>query len=220
MNGWVSFQLLHLDTAIFLCSSLQTSCQGAQCSGMNSSVSPIWSTLGCNSFAFVVVLVASHTYFYLFFFSCLVTQKIHLLILFWGHSIYKYHWLRRKIITQVHLKYYLEQISLLWVLTQSHGMTMTWSFIRCCYRTESGRLMHLMLEDFGVFYFILQEYLSLYPIDKMALAPDPIVPELLPPVAYNPWTDVRKRDDVKHLNISFPYGPVPKDFQVRWWRLI
>lgn len=123
MNGWVSFQLLHLDTAIFLCSSLQTSCQGAQCSGMNSSVSPIWSTLGCNSFAFVVVLVASHTYFYFIFFSCLVTQKIHLLILFWGHSIYKYHWLRRKIITQVHLKYYLEQISLLWVLTQSHAMS-------------------------------------------------------------------------------------------------
>lgn len=53
----------------------------------------------------------------------------------------------------------------------------------------------------------------------MTLAPDPIVPELLPPVAYNPWTDVRKRDDVKRLNISFPYGPVPKDFQVWCWRL-
>eukprot|EP00066_Takifugu_rubripes_P005812 XP_003970139.1 PREDICTED: iduronate 2-sulfatase [Takifugu rubripes] len=61
---------------------------------------------------------------------------------------------------------------------------------------------------------IPQEYLSLYPIEKMTLAPDPIVPELLPPVAYNPWTDVRKRDDVKQLNISFPYGPVPKDFQL------
>lgn len=64
---------------------------------------------------------------------------------------------------------------------------------------------------------MLQEYLSLYPIDEMTLAPDPVVPELLPPVAYNPWTDVRKRDDVKQLNISFPYGPVPKDFQVWWW---
>lgn len=49
----------------------------------------------------------------------------------------------------------------------------------------------------------------------MTLAPDPDVPELLPPVAYNPWTDVRKRDDVQKLNISFPYGPIPKDFQVR-----
>lgn len=62
---------------------------------------------------------------------------------------------------------------------------------------------------------IPQEYLSLYPIDKMTLAPDPSVPTLLPPVAYNPWTDVRRRDDVQKLNISFPYGPIPKDFQLR-----
>lgn len=62
---------------------------------------------------------------------------------------------------------------------------------------------------------MLQEYLSLYPLDKMTLAPDPDVPERLPPVAYNPWTDVRKREDVQKLNVSFPYGPIPKDFQVK-----
>ncbi|XP_028445013.1 iduronate 2-sulfatase isoform X2 [Perca flavescens] len=62
---------------------------------------------------------------------------------------------------------------------------------------------------------IPQEYLGLYPIEQMTLAPDPNVPQLLPPVAYNPWTDVRKRDDVQKLNISFPYGPIPKDFQLR-----
>ncbi|XP_035525628.1 iduronate 2-sulfatase [Morone saxatilis] len=62
---------------------------------------------------------------------------------------------------------------------------------------------------------IPQEYLSLYPIDQMTLAPDPNVPKLLPPVAYNPWMDVRKRDDVQKLNVSFPYGPIPKDFQLR-----
>ncbi|XP_032366759.1 iduronate 2-sulfatase isoform X2 [Etheostoma spectabile] len=62
---------------------------------------------------------------------------------------------------------------------------------------------------------IPQEYLDLYPIEQMTLAPDPNVPKLLPPVAYNPWTDVRKRDDVQKLNISFPYGPIPKDFQLR-----
>ncbi|XP_073343334.1 iduronate 2-sulfatase [Pagrus major] len=62
---------------------------------------------------------------------------------------------------------------------------------------------------------IPQEYLSLYPIDQMTLAPDPDVPKLLPPVAYNPWSDVRMRDDVQKLNISFPYGPIPKDFQLR-----
>ncbi|XP_014905067.1 iduronate 2-sulfatase isoform X1 [Poecilia latipinna] len=62
---------------------------------------------------------------------------------------------------------------------------------------------------------IPQEYLSLYPLDEMPLAPDPDVPKLLPPVAYNPWTDVRKREDVQKLNVSFPYGPIPKDFQRR-----
>ncbi|XP_075959418.1 iduronate 2-sulfatase isoform X3 [Anarhichas minor] len=62
---------------------------------------------------------------------------------------------------------------------------------------------------------IPREYLSLYPIDEMALAPDPDVPTRLPPVAYNPWMDVRRRDDVQKLNISFPYGPIPKDFQLR-----
>ncbi|XP_075899537.1 iduronate 2-sulfatase [Nelusetta ayraudi] len=62
---------------------------------------------------------------------------------------------------------------------------------------------------------IPQEFLSLYPLDKMTLAPDPDVPSGLPPVAYNPWTDVRKREDVQRLNVSFPYGPIPKDFQLR-----
>lgn len=62
---------------------------------------------------------------------------------------------------------------------------------------------------------IPQEYLSLYPIGEMTLSPDPDVPTLLPPVAYNPWADVRRRDDVQKLNISFPYGPIPKDFQLR-----
>ncbi|KAK1804275.1 hypothetical protein P4O66_020308 [Electrophorus voltai] len=62
---------------------------------------------------------------------------------------------------------------------------------------------------------IPQEYLKLYPIENMTLAPDPEVPKKLPEVAYNPWTDIRKREDVQALNISFPYGPIPKDFQLR-----
>lgn len=48
----------------------------------------------------------------------------------------------------------------------------------------------------------------------MTLAPDPDVPKKLPDVAYNPWTDIRKREDMQVLNLSFPYGPIPKDFQV------
>ncbi|XP_041654212.1 iduronate 2-sulfatase [Cheilinus undulatus] len=62
---------------------------------------------------------------------------------------------------------------------------------------------------------IPQEYLTLYPIENMTLPPDPYVPKGLPPVAYNPWMDVRRRDDVQKLNTSFPYGPIPKDFQLR-----
>ncbi|XP_072913896.1 iduronate 2-sulfatase [Hemitrygon akajei] len=59
-----------------------------------------------------------------------------------------------------------------------------------------------------------QEFLKLYPREEIHLAPDPKVPLKLPPVAYNPWTDVRSRHDVQALNISFPYGPIPDDFQV------
>ncbi|XP_048815889.1 iduronate 2-sulfatase isoform X2 [Lagopus muta] len=58
-----------------------------------------------------------------------------------------------------------------------------------------------------------QEFLKLYPLENITLAPDPWVPEKLPPVAYNPWMDIRQRDDVKALNVTFPYGPLPDDFQ-------
>lgn len=63
---------------------------------------------------------------------------------------------------------------------------------------------------------IVKEFLKLYPLENITLAPDPWVPEKLPPVAYNPWTDIRQRDDVEALNVSFPYGPLPDDFQVRY----
>lgn len=62
---------------------------------------------------------------------------------------------------------------------------------------------------------IPQEFLSLYPLEHMTLAPDPDVPERLPLVAYNPWVDIRQREDVQKLNLSFPFGPIPKDFQLR-----
>ncbi|NWX97340.1 IDS sulfatase, partial [Nothoprocta ornata] len=58
-----------------------------------------------------------------------------------------------------------------------------------------------------------QEFLKLYPLENITLAPDPWVPQRLPAVAYNPWMDIRQRDDVKALNVSFPYGPLPEDFQ-------
>jgi iduronate 2-sulfatase len=30
-----------------------------------------------------------------------------------------------------------------------------------------------------------------------------------PSISWNPWMDVKKRDDMKSLNISFPYGKMP-----------
>ncbi|XP_076362820.1 iduronate 2-sulfatase isoform X5 [Tachypleus tridentatus] len=54
---------------------------------------------------------------------------------------------------------------------------------------------------------------DLYPLSSMSLAPDPRLPHYMPPVAWNPWMDLRKRDDVKKFNVSFPYGELPEKFQ-------
>lgn len=59
-----------------------------------------------------------------------------------------------------------------------------------------------------------KEFQKLYPLENITLAPDPQVPAGLPPVAYNPWMDIRQREDVQALNLSVPYGPIPVDFQV------
>lgn len=61
---------------------------------------------------------------------------------------------------------------------------------------------------------LVKEFLKLYPWENITLAPDPWVPKKLPSVAYNPWMDIRQRDDVEALNVSFPYGPLPDGFQV------
>lgn len=37
-------------------------------------------------------------------------------------------------------------------------------------------------------------------------------PSALPMVAWNPWTDLREREDVAALNVSFPFGPMPGKF--------
>ncbi|XP_026539220.1 iduronate 2-sulfatase [Notechis scutatus] len=58
-----------------------------------------------------------------------------------------------------------------------------------------------------------QKFLKLYPLENVTLAPDPAVPKKLPSVAYNPWTDLRRREDVAAFNLSFPYGPIPEHFQ-------
>ncbi|CAL1283124.1 unnamed protein product [Larinioides sclopetarius] len=53
----------------------------------------------------------------------------------------------------------------------------------------------------------------LYPLDSMDLAPNNTIPPNMPKISWNPWMDIRERDDVKDLNISIPFGPIPDDFQ-------
>ena len=54
----------------------------------------------------------------------------------------------------------------------------------------------------------------MYPLSSIPPAKDPYMPHELPHVAWNPWADVRKRDDVSKLNTSFPFGGLPNKFQV------
>ncbi|XP_025086597.1 LOW QUALITY PROTEIN: iduronate 2-sulfatase-like [Pomacea canaliculata] len=56
------------------------------------------------------------------------------------------------------------------------------------------------------------EYLDLYPLSKVAPAPNPNYPLLLPEVAWSPWPELRVYDDIVALNVSFPYGPVPPEY--------
>nr|XP_028571272.1 iduronate 2-sulfatase isoform X1 [Podarcis muralis] len=90
---------------------------------------------------------------------------------------------------------------------------------------EAIRLLNIVKESKSKFFLAVgyhkphipfrypQEFLKLYPWENITLAPDPDVPKGLPSVAYNPWMDIRHREDVAALNISFPYGPIPEDFQ-------
>ena len=55
-------------------------------------------------------------------------------------------------------------------------------------------------------------YLDLHPIENVTLPENRRYPPGLPPVAWDPWTDVRLREDVAALNLSFPYGPMDDDF--------
>lgn len=59
------------------------------------------------------------------------------------------------------------------------------------------------------------KYLKLHNLHKF-WKPQPSSPPYgLPIVAFNPFNDIRHRDDVKTLNISFPFGPIPDEFAAR-----
>lgn len=57
------------------------------------------------------------------------------------------------------------------------------------------------------------EYLDRHDID--GFKKDHLRPIDIPDVAWNPYNDLRERDDFKALNVSFPYGPVPSEFAAR-----
>jgi iduronate 2-sulfatase len=57
------------------------------------------------------------------------------------------------------------------------------------------------------------EYLKFHNIDDFRK--DFLRPFDLPHVAWNPYNDLRDRDDVKALNVSYPFGPIPSEFSAK-----
>ncbi|KAL3267344.1 hypothetical protein HHI36_011475 [Cryptolaemus montrouzieri] len=57
-----------------------------------------------------------------------------------------------------------------------------------------------------------EEYLEQHPIWKVVLPSNRWRSYSLPNVAWNPWTDIRDREDVMKLNVSFPFGQIPDYF--------
>ncbi|XP_030385743.1 iduronate 2-sulfatase [Scaptodrosophila lebanonensis] len=54
-----------------------------------------------------------------------------------------------------------------------------------------------------------RQFLAHFPLSKFYnYTDDTLKPPDMPAVAWNPYTDVRARDDFKYANISFPYGPI------------
>ncbi|XP_075161794.1 iduronate 2-sulfatase isoform X2 [Haematobia irritans] len=55
------------------------------------------------------------------------------------------------------------------------------------------------------------EYMQLFQVENFYnYTMDKYKPMGMPKVAWNPYTDIRSRHDMKHLNIPFPYGPISK----------
>jgi iduronate 2-sulfatase len=55
-----------------------------------------------------------------------------------------------------------------------------------------------------------RQYLQYHDIDRFSTPDIDFRPYNIPDVAWNPFTDVRERDDIHALNISFPDGIIPK----------
>ncbi len=57
-----------------------------------------------------------------------------------------------------------------------------------------------------------EEYLGLYPLESIDIAPNAFYSKTQPPVAWNPFMDIRRREDISALKLPFPYGPVPEEY--------
>ncbi|XP_055609814.1 iduronate 2-sulfatase [Uranotaenia lowii] len=62
---------------------------------------------------------------------------------------------------------------------------------------------------------IPEEYLKLHDEKKFKTLDLDYPPYGLPTVAWNSYLDVRSRDDMQVLNISFPFGPIPGDIKLK-----
>nr|XP_026491769.1 iduronate 2-sulfatase [Vanessa tameamea] len=59
------------------------------------------------------------------------------------------------------------------------------------------------------------KYLKKVPIGEVQPPLMPDIPKNMPIVAWHPWTDVRHRDDIRSLNISFPFGTMPPKWTLK-----
>ena len=58
-----------------------------------------------------------------------------------------------------------------------------------------------------------RQYLDLHDLNKFSISSVNSNRTVnLPSIAWNPWMDVKKRDDIKALDITFPFGRMPSRF--------
>ncbi|KAL4704127.1 hypothetical protein ACJJTC_003412, partial [Scirpophaga incertulas] len=60
-----------------------------------------------------------------------------------------------------------------------------------------------------------KKYLSRISKNIIHMPKYPKIPKQMPLVAWHPWTDVRHRDDIERLNITFPFGTMPSKWTLK-----
>ncbi|KAF9413418.1 hypothetical protein HW555_008355 [Spodoptera exigua] len=60
-----------------------------------------------------------------------------------------------------------------------------------------------------------EQYLERVPISRVKPQRHPYMSADIPLVSWHPWSDVRRRDDIARLNISFPLGTMPLDWSIK-----